>query len=210
MRGDIPKSNKKTALLMIDMQRAFIDSDSILCIAGARATVDACAKVLQAARGSRMPIYHIRREYSFDGSDVEPVRYGIWVQGGKPLCKEGSFPDSVKPPDELVELPGETIIVKPRFSAFFGTGLDGLLRQRGIGHVVLMGTTTPNCIRATCYDALSLNFDVTVIEDAASSRTPEVQRANIDDMAYIGANIVSSDEFLTVWDKAKVCMPVDL
>ena len=61
------------------------------------------------------------------------------------------------------------------WSAFFGTDLDFLLRARGIGTLVLAGTTTPNCIRTTCYDALSLDYNVAVIEDCTSSRTPAVQ-----------------------------------
>ena len=86
--------------------------------------------------------------------------------------------------------------MKPRFSAFFDTQLDDVLSREGINTVVLAGTTTPNCVRSTCYDALSLNYNVVVLEDATSSRTPEVQRANIEDMAYIGAHIMSVAKFL--------------
>ena len=85
--------------------------------------------------------------------------------------------------------------MKPRFSAFFGTPLDDMLRREGIDTVVLIGTTTPNCIRSTCYDALSLNYNVAVIEDCTSSRTPDVQRANIEDMAFIGASVLDCATF---------------
>ena len=60
---------------------------------------------------------------------------------------------------------------------------------------MLIGTTTPNCIRTTCYDALSLDYNVVLLEDCTSSRTPEVQAANIEDMAFIGAHIMTCDEF---------------
>ncbi len=70
-----------------------------------------------------------------------------------------------------------------------------MLQKRGIETIILIGTTTPNCIRTTCYDGLSLNYDVVIVEDATSSRTPEVQRANIEDMDYIGATILHSREF---------------
>ena len=91
--------------------------------------------------------------------------------------------------------PGDRVIVKPRFSAFFATQLDLVLRRLGVGTVVLIGTTTPNCIRTTCYDALSLDYNVVLLEDCTSSRTPEVQAANIEDMAFIGAHIMTCDEF---------------
>ena len=69
-------------------------------------------------------------------------------------------------------------IVKPRFSGFFGTPLDLILRRLGVDTVILAGTTTPNCIRTSCYDALSLDYDAIVLSDCTSSVTEEVQRAN--------------------------------
>ena len=98
-------------------------------------------------------------------------------------------------PSELAAQPDDRIIVKPRFSAFFHTNLDSLLRRLDISTVVLIGTTTPNCIRTTCYDALSLDYNVAIIEDCTSSRTPAVQSANIEDMAYIGAQIITCATF---------------
>lgn len=188
-----------TALLMIDMQWGFIHPDSSLCIHGAEASIPACADVLRIARVLGLPIYHIRRRYSYDGSDVEPVRKSIWLQGGRPLCTEGAHPHSVEPPLELAEMPGETVIFKPRFSAFFETGLHEILQREHIDTVVLIGTTTPNCIRSTCYDALSYNYNVVIVEDATSSRTEQVQRANIDDMDYIGAEITDSRSFAAIF-----------
>lgn len=85
--------------------------------------------------------------------------------------------------------------MKPRFSALFDTALDETLRREDIDTLVLIGTTTPNCIRSTCYDALSSNYNVAIIEDCTSSRTPEVQRANIEDMAFIGAYVLDCATF---------------
>ena len=146
---------QNAAVIMIDMQGGFIDADSSLCVAGAEASIPACARVLEAARAGDVPIYHVRREYAADGSDVERVRKEIWLAGGKPLCAEGEHPESLEPPAELVALPGEEVIIKPRFSAFFATDLHERLQKAGIDTVILIGTTTPNCIRSTCYDALS-------------------------------------------------------
>ena len=143
-----------------------------------------------------MSIFHIRRIYSADGANVEPVRYRQWRDGGRPLSPASEDESSLNWPDMLTPADGDRVMVKPRFSAFFDTQLDDVLSREGINTVVLAGTTTPNCVRSTCYDALSLNYNVVVLEDATSSRTPEVQRANIEDMAYIGARIMSVAEFL--------------
>ncbi len=183
-----------TALLIIDMQNGFIDPKSSLCIAEAADTIDTCARVLGFARKAHLPIFHIRREYSYDGCDVEPVRLETWLKGGRPLCRKGDDPKSIEVPESLKELPSEQIIWKPRFSAFFQTNLHEILQNQDINTVMLIGTTTPNCIRTTCYDALSLNYDVIVVEDATSSRTPEVQRSNIADMEFIGAKVIRSSD----------------
>ena len=75
-----------------------------------------------------------------------------------------------------------------------GTALSRILRRLGVDTVILAGTTTPNCIRSSCYDALSLDYDVVVLSDCTSSVTNEVQRANLEDMARIGAKICTVDE----------------
>ncbi len=187
----------KAALLMIDMQQGFISDASSLCIAGAQASVSSCAQVLKAARSQGLAIFHVRRRYAEDGSNVEPVRYKIWAEGGRPLCEAGDNPHLLDAPESLAPISGEQVVYKPRFSAFFGTALHEMLQDACITTVVLIGTTTPNCIRSTCYDALSLNYNVVVVEDATSSRTPEVQAANIEDMAFIGAHVMTAEEFCT-------------
>ena len=188
-------SSKHTVLLIVDMQNGFIQSDSPLSIAGAEATIPSCVKVIEKARELGIPAVFIRREYDADGSTVEAVRYKTWAGGGRPLSKESANPSSLDFAKELQPQEGDLIITKPRFSAFFNTGLEKELKARSISSIILIGTTTPNCIRATGYDALSLGFNVVIIEDCTSSRSLEVQKANIEDMAFVGMQILSSKEF---------------
>ncbi len=75
----------RAAFLLIDMQNGFIDAASPLCIAGAAATVPACAHALAAAREHGLAVFHVRRAYAADGSDVEAVRWETWAEGGRPL-----------------------------------------------------------------------------------------------------------------------------
>ena len=170
----------RAAFLLIDMQNGFIDGASPLCIAGAAATVPACAHALAAAREHGLAVFHVRRAYAADGSNVEAVRWEAWAEGGRPLSS--ADPMSLACPSELAPAPGEPVVVKPSWSAFFGTDLDALLRARGIGTLVLAGTTTPNCVRSTAYDGLARGFNVAVLRDATSSRSPEAQEANLADM----------------------------
>ena len=183
----------RATFLLIDMQNGFIDGPSPLCIAGAAATVPTCARALEAARAHGVPVYHVRRTYAADGSDVEAVRWKAWAEGGRPLSP--ADPISLDCPPELAPAPGEPVVVKPSWSAFFGTDLDALLRARGIGTIVLAGTTTPNCVRSTAYDGLALGFNVAVLRDATSSRSPEAQEANLADMEAAGIQLIHTDDF---------------
>ncbi len=183
----------RAAFLLIDMQNGFIDGASPLCIAGAAATVPACAHALAAAREHGLAVFHVRRAYAADGSDVEAVRWKAWAEGGRPLSS--ADPMSLACPSELAPAPGESVVVKPSWSAFFGTDLDFLLRARGIGTLVLAGTTTPNCVRSTAYDGLARGFNVAVLRDATSSRSPEAQEANLADMEAAGIQLIHTDDF---------------
>ena len=183
----------RATFLLIDMQNGFIDGASPLCIAGAAATVPTCARALEAARAHGVPVFHVRRAYAADGSDVEAVRWEAWAEGGRPLSS--ADPMSLSCPSELAPAPGEPVVVKPSWSAFFGTDLDALLRARGIGTIVLAGTTTPNCVRSTAYDGLALGFNVAVLRDATSSRSPEAQEANLADMEAAGIQLIHTDDF---------------
>lgn len=182
----------KYALLVIDMQNGFLNPQSPLCIKGARATVPACAAAIAACRTAGTPVVFVNRAYRADGSDVEHTRRAVWAAGGKPLTPGSTGPLSVENPPEFGRQPTDYEIVKPRYSAFFQTPLDLLLRRLGVTSVLLAGTTTPNCVRTTCYDAISLDYRAVVLSDCCSSNTEEIQRANLLDMANIGALIRES------------------
>ena len=188
---------KKTALVVIDMENAFLDPASPLCIKNALATVPACGKVIEKARERKIPVFFVNRVYRKNGSDVEFTRYQSWYDGNRYLAPDSTGPLSIQVPEEFQPKDGDYCIVKPRFSAFFQTELDLILRRLGVRTVILTGTTTPNCIRTTCYDGLSLDYNILIIEDCCSSNTEEIQRVNMEDMARVGAVITSAAEFLT-------------
>lgn len=188
--------DKKTALIVIDMQNGFLDRRSPCYIAGAAATVPACARLIENCRERNIPVFFVTRLYRADGSNVEHSRYMAWLQGGKPISP-GCAPEiSAQSPEEFGICDRDYQLVKPRYSAFFQTELDLMLRRLGISTLLLAGTTTPNCIRATCYDGISLEYNVAVISDCCSSSTEEIQSSNLRDMANVGAQILTSEEFI--------------
>ena len=186
---------KTMALVVIDMENAFISEESPLCIKNARASVPACGKVIRKARERGIPVFFVNRIYRKNGSDVEFTRYDSWANGGRYLAPGSTGPLSIDVPEEFKPVNGDYTIVKPRFSAFVQTELDLILRRLGTKTAILTGTTTPNCIRTSCYDGLSLDYNILIIEDCCSSNTEEIQRVNMEDMERIGAVITSSAEF---------------
>ena len=90
-------------------------------------------------------------------------------------------------------------MTKTRFSAFHATALHADLVSRGVTRLVLAGVQTPNCIRATAYDALALDVpSVTVLSDATAAATPFVQQANLYDLRVAGADVITVRE----WEQA--------
>lgn len=157
----------------------------------------ACTEVIRWAKEEDIPVFFVTRWYSADGSNVEHTRYMAWYNGGKPLSP-GCTPEiSEAMPEEFCVKETDYHIVKPGYSAFFQTKLDELLRREGIRTLILAGTTTPNCIRTTCYDAISLGYNVGVLSDCTSSISEEIQESNLRDMENVGAHILTSEYLMT-------------
>ena len=68
--------------------------------------------------------------------------------------------------------------------------LDSMLKKSGVDTVILAGTTTPNCVRTTCYDSIAYDYRTLVLARCTSSQTDEIQHANLEDMRRAGAEII--------------------
>ena len=189
------KNTTRSAMIVIDMERGFTDPASAHCIVTARETVPACSKAMEMAREKGIPVFLVNRIYRANGSDVEATRYHTWVQGGKAMTPGSTGPLSYEMPAGMEPQPGDYTLIKPRFSAFFQTELDLILRRLRVETVILIGTTTPNCIRTSCYDAISLDYNVVILPECCSSQTEEIQRVNMEDMARVGAHLMTMDAF---------------
>jgi nicotinamidase-related amidase len=185
----------RSALLVIDMENGFVEPEGGHCIRFAKGTVPACVRAVETAREKGIPVFFVKRIYRTDGSDVELTRHAAWVAGGRACGPATTGPNSAQAPEGLRPQPGDYTIIKPRWSAFFGTELDLILRRLSVRRVILAGTTTPNCIRTTCYDANSLDYNVVILTDCTSSQTEEIQRVNLEDMGRAGAILMDSAAF---------------
>ena len=181
------------ALVIVDMQNDFVMPGSPIRIAGAKATVPAIKKLLKAFRDSGLPVFHVIREYRPDGSDIEITRLDSFLERSKVVVPGTKGCEII---DELRPMPGEYKIVKNRYSGFFMTELDLVLRRLGIEEIVVCGTELPSCVRTTVFDAISYNYITTVVEDGCSSQTPEINEANLRDIRNIGVDCLTSAEII--------------
>ena len=179
------------ALLIIDMQNDFVLPGAPLCVRGAAPSVPVIRRLLLQARTQGLPVIHIIRQHNRDGSDVEKPRQELF-QEGPGICVPGT--EGAQIVAALTPEPGEYIVHKRRFSAFFQTELDMLLRRLGVDTLLVTGTQYPNCVRGTAVDGMSLDYDVIVVTDACSAQTPDVEQANIRDMRNMGIRCLSLNE----------------
>jgi maleamate amidohydrolase len=97
-------------------------------------------------------------------------------------------------PPELVPGQDEYVLSKPKASAFFGTPLVSYLLRHGIDSLVMVGTTTSGCVRASAVDASANNLKVVVVEDACFDRSPFAHAANLFDIHMKYGDVLTAEE----------------
>lgn len=173
---------KKSALIIIDMQNDFVLTERT-AVKGAKATIPAIRHAMEICREKNISIFHVIRAYDENGGNAEIFRRELF-QKGQGFCIKGTKGAQIV--EELKPFKEDYILVKPRFSAFFGTNLKELLQEKQINHVYVAGTQYPNCVRATAVDALCHNFYVTVLTDCCSAQTEEIAQNNCLDLRNMG------------------------
>ncbi|HVB47388.1 MAG TPA: isochorismatase family cysteine hydrolase [Burkholderiales bacterium] len=176
------------ALLIIDMQRDFVDPGGFgealgNDVALLRKAIAPTRRVLEAARDLGMLVIHTREGHRPDLTDLPPskklrgrLKTGIGDRGpmGRILVRGEYGHDIV---DELKPVAGEPIVDKPGKGAFYATDLDAILHDRGIRQLVVCGVTTEVCVNTTVREANDRGYDCLVLEDCVGSYFPEFQKA---------------------------------
>jgi nicotinamidase-related amidase len=193
--GEKLMDTERICLLIIDMQYDFLDASSPLFVRGGPLIINNVRGILNYFRENKFHLIFVKRLHRVDGSDVDKPRIELFNNTGGFLI-EGTR--GVEIVEELKPLPSEIVVVKKRWSAFFHTELDLILRRKKIQTLILGGVQTPNCIRASVTDAISLDYDVIVLEDGTASSDLEIQKLNLLDMENIGAKILRTDEVINL------------
>ena len=95
--------------------------------------------------------------------------------------------------------PGDTVVTKHRYSAFFGTPLDSILRRRGVRTVVVVGLTTDVCVGTTARDAFQHEYNVVTLSDCTAEVTRARHEAGLETLAARFGLVCTSDDVLRIW-----------
>ena len=192
----------RTALVVVDMQRGFLDPGEAMEVPPARDTVPTIQTLLALFRARRMPVAFTEFVYSEAvpllvgrlHAEHQPAKPGAPRGFGLPSssCLEGT-PSADTVPD-LAPRPGELVVRKRGYDAFAGTPLDEALRARNVTSLVVAGTMTDICVLATVIGAFHREYRVTVVEDGVSTLWPEIQRATVDIIGRAYGRIATAKE----------------
>ncbi len=183
----------ENVIVVIDMENDFVLPGAPMRVEGAYATLPAIKRFLDYGRSKDWAVIYIYRIHRISGADAELFRRHFFEEG-HPFCIAGTEGAAI--PDEIAPQPGDYTVTKQRFSAFFGTDLDIILRGLGTKNVYLTGTQYPNCVRSTAVDSMSLDYNTVVVTDCCSAASQAVAEANITDLRNMGIPCVDSSEIM--------------
>jgi biuret amidohydrolase len=193
---------ERTAMIVVDMENDFVAEGAPLETPAAREMVPKLAEALSSCRAAGIKVIYTTHLHRRDGSDLGLFRFAPPIADGLALA-EGTR--GVEIYAELAPRSDEHVIAKHRFSGFFGTDLDMILRGWGIDTVIISGTTTENCCHATARDALFRDYKVVFLSDATATfdyddvgygamSAAEVHRATLVILASSTAHVMSVED----------------
>lgn len=187
-----------TALLVIDMQRDFLDPAGYAAHAGLdidalRHPIPAIQTLLASARRLGMLAVHTREGHRPDLSDCPPAKLERSRTAGAEIGSRGPLGrllvrgevghDFV---DELQPFPGEPVVDKPGYGAFHQTDLAQILQARGIINLIIGGVTTEVCVHSTLREAVDRGYRCILANDACGSAYPDLHAAALQMVAVEG------------------------
>jgi len=186
---------EETAIVVIDMQNAYASSGGYVDLAGfdikgAAGTIGQIAKVLETGRAASVQIVYLQNGWDPDYVEAGGPGSPNWHKSnalktmrarpelqGRLLAKGGWDYDLV---DALAPQPGDIVLGKTRYSAFFNSQLDSTLRARNIRNIVFVGIATNVCVESTLRDGFHLEYFGVMLEDATHHLGPDfIQAASV-------------------------------
>ncbi|HEY1962292.1 MAG TPA: cysteine hydrolase [Rhizomicrobium sp.] len=195
----------RTALLVIDMQTDFASRDGAAGLAGhdlsaVPPALGNAARLTASARAAGVPVIFVRLETSPENDSPawaeRARRHGQSPEQALALCRAGTRgADLVLVP----ALAGDLVVTKHRYSAFMGTSLDAVLKERGIDTLVACGLTTECCVDSTVRDAFHRDYHVFLVGDACASYDSTLHDATLRSLDLNFAIVIRTEEAVAAW-----------
>jgi ureidoacrylate peracid hydrolase len=190
----------RTALLVIDMQNAFVAPGAPIEVPAARAIVAPINRLAAELRRRGVAIVWVAHENRADGRDWAGF-FDAFVAPGRraeaaAALAAGSKLQHLWP--ELDVKPEDLRVAKSRYSAFITGSLKKELEQRGIDTLLLAGTKTNVCVECTARDAMMLDFKVVLLSDCTAALSDEEHRATLENVIQQFGDVRTVEEALAL------------
>jgi len=191
-----------SALLLVDVQNRFLYHGSEDKPAPTASVVEPIERLLGSARSQDVPCVYVTGGHAPGGmADAAPWLWRLAVMGADVTARlrgpvdewQAAIPASIAP------RAGEVHLTKWRYSAFYETGLEMLLRGGGIETVVIGGVASYGCIIATYIDAACRGFFPLICTEAVDGADPTLHRAAMDFMA--SRSMINVDDVIRIWSE---------
>lgn len=189
-------------LLVIDIQKsAFMDVKAgIPVMDGYRANMERARSIVDAAHENGIPVVFIQEIHRRDMID-----YGRELDGSEDIhCMDGE-PGTPVAFDEMGRQPGDYYVPKRRYSAFFGTEMEILLKGLKAETLIMIGGMTDVCVHYTFVDGHQHDYYCRVVADCVGGTSPEAHQASLNAMEYLqeGA-VMQADDMISAIGAAKL------
>ena len=202
---------ERSAIVVVDMQNTFVSKGGLFDLRGFDVTsiqkvIEPIKKICKKAREEKVKVIYIAHVLSPDLREVGPDS-SFWYKSVKfyredPLWQEkflirgtwgAGIVDALKPQED------DLIVEKPRFSAFFGTNLDTILKTYNLKYLFFTGCATNICVEASIRDAANLSYFPILISDAsANSGPPFMQDSTILNVKLCFGWVTDSENLLKI------------
>lgn len=191
---------KKTALLVIDMQNAFVAPGAPVEVPAAREIVPAINRLAVALRKRGVPVIWVLHENRKDGSDWDGFFGAFVADRAKAAAALAAGSEMQRLWPELHVEAKDLRVAKSRYSAFIKNDFEKKLQARGIDTLLIAGTKTNVCCECTARDAMMLDYKVVMLSDCTAALSDEEHRATLENMIQQFGDVLTAEETLALLD----------
>jgi biuret amidohydrolase len=196
---------RRTAMIVVDMENDFIAPGAPMETPAGRALIPNLQRALAFCREAGIRIVYTAHVHRKDGCDM-----GLYDDLWPPIESRAGLVDGTSGIEiypDVAPTKDDIVIKKHRYSAFYGTDLEIVLRGMGVDTVIITGVTTENCCHATARDAMFRDYKVVFLSDATGTfdypdvgqgglSSDEVHRATLIVLSVSTAHVMTTDEFI--------------